>query len=293
MTVDEEHRGPGTRPPDTDDGTTALVRSVSATITGRVGGSHGSTADLILSVVPAAGPHLAQESLEITLNETPLAPVLVQDTTGGRLHVLRDVPPGELKVAYAGELHGRADPAQVTPLDEVVYQRPSRYADADRMAAVAHGQFYGLTGKELVDAVTGWVGRQLVYVSGSSRPTDGAVDTFLARRGVCRDFAHLVIALLRAMGMTARLVSVYAPGLRPMDFHAVAEVLLDGTWYLLDATRLAPRQPMVRIGTGRDASDTAFLTVPRGLFTLESLWVTAASNTDPGEDPVADLVELR
>ena len=112
---------------------------------------------------------------------------------------------------------------------------------------------------------------------------DSALDTYLARRGVCRDFAHLVITFLRAYNVPARLVSVYAPGLSPMDFHAVVEAAYDGQWWVLDATGLAPRQPMVRIATGADTSDTAFLTVTRGLVALHDIQVTA---TIAGDLPV-------
>lgn len=124
-------------------------------------------------------------------------------------------------------------------------------------------------------AVVAWVSAHVTYLSGSSLPTDGATDTLLKRRGVCRDFAHLVVALLRACDMPARLVSVYAPRLKPMDFHAVAEAYVDGAWHLLDATRLAPREGMLRIATGRDATDTAFLSSYGGALTLRSMTVTA------------------
>ena len=80
----------------------------------------------------------------------------------------------------------------------------------------------------ILGAVSSWVGRQLVYVSGSSLPTHGAVDTLLGGRGVCRDYAHLVVALLRARDVPARVAAVYAPGLQPMDFHAVAEASSTG-----------------------------------------------------------------
>ena len=112
---------------------------------------------------------------------------------------------------------------------------------------------------------------RVAYIAGSSRSTDGAVTTLLSRQGVCRDFAHLVIAMLRACDMPARLVSVYAPGLQPMDFHAVAEALVDGEWLVADATTLAPRAAMLRIATGRDAADTAFLTSFGEAVTLQSL----------------------
>src|SRR5699024_9044914 len=123
--------------------------------------------------------------------------------------------------------------------------------------------------------------------------TDGAVDSILQASGVCRDFAHVVIALLRALGTPARLVSVYAPGLEPMDFHAVAEAWVDGAWHIVDATRLAPRESMVRIATGRDAADTAFLTTRGGRTTFNRQVVTAelVAGELPAEDP-AGLVRL-
>ena len=92
---------------------------------------------------------------------------------------------------------------------------------------------------------------------------------------MCRDFAHLVVALLRAVKVPARLVSVYAPGLSPMDFHAVAEAFVEGQWRVVDATLLAPRQSRVRITTGRDAADTAFLDNHKGGITLNDIAVTA------------------
>ena len=88
----------------------------------------------------------------------------------------------------------------------------------------------------------------------------GALDTLVSREGVCRDFAHVMIALLRASAIPARFVSVYAPGVQPQDFHAVAEIFLDGTWYLADATGMARPEAMAKIGVGRDAADVPFLT---------------------------------
>lgn len=104
--------------------------------------------------------------------------------------------------------------------------------------------------------------------------------------GVCRDYTHLVTALLRALDTPARLVAVYAPGCDPMDFHAVAEVAVDGRWQVVDATCLAPLQSLLRISTGRDAADTAFLTNFGGGLVLESSVVTAVGD---GGLPVDDL----
>ena len=148
----------------------------------------------------------------------------------------------------------------MTEYDLSRYLRPSRYAEADKFygfAATEFGSYADST--TLLEKVSSWVGSRLNYVPGSSDPIDGAVDTLLAGAGVCRDFAHLVVALLRAVNVPARVVSVYAPGLYPMDFHAVAEAFVEGQWRVVDGTLLAPRQTLVRIATGRDAADTAFL----------------------------------
>jgi transglutaminase-like putative cysteine protease len=101
------------------------------------------------------------------------------------------------------------------------------------------------------------------------------VDAFLSRQGVCRDFAHLVVALLRARNVPARVVAGYAPGLRPMDFHAVAEAWMDGQWHPLDATRLSDTGALVRVSTGADSSDTAFLSTVRGGLFLDRISVDA------------------
>jgi transglutaminase-like putative cysteine protease len=135
-----------------------------------------------------------------------------------------------------------------------------------------------------------WVYGRLSYEPGSSGPMDTAVDTLLAGRGVCRDFAHLTIALCRAAGVPARLASVYAPGLFPMDFHAVVEVATGDHWEVVDATRLAPRQSLLRIATGRDAGDTAFSTTLDGSAELLTASVLAFVHGDlPIDDSIAPV----
>jgi transglutaminase-like putative cysteine protease len=161
-----------------------------------------------------------------------------------------------LTVEYAATIVGRTDPAPVTEYDLSMYLRPSRYAEADKFygfAATEFGNYIDST--TLLEKVASWLGTRLNYVPGSSDPIDGAVDTLLAGAGVCRDFAHLVVALLRTVYVPARVVSVYAPGLYPMDFHAVAEAFVEGHWRVVDGTLLAPRESLVRIATGRDAAD--------------------------------------
>jgi len=187
---------------------------------------------------------------------------------------------------------GRADVLGAEPIDLVTFLRPSRYSESDALTPTAQAEFGGLEGHALLAAVARWVHDKLAYVSGSSLPTDGAVRTLLARQGVCRDFAHLTIALLRARDVPARLVSVYAPGLAPMDFHAVCEAWVDDSWHLVDATWLAPRSTLLRIATGRDAADTAFLTSNGGDVSLDTMQVTAVVDALPRDD-WSSLVPLR
>lgn len=261
------------------------------TVTAHVEATVREAADLTWSVAVALDVPRAEESLRVTVDGAEVEMTEIVDGLT-RLHRCHDVPPGQLVLEYSCTVDGSAPEADVTDLDEVVFLRPSRYVDSDTLAPVAGASFAGLTGKELLDSVSSWVNQSLLYVSGSSRPTDGAVDTYLARQGVCRDFAHLVIAMLRAVNVPARLVSVYAPGLEPMDFHAVAEALIDGKWQVVDATGLAPRTSMVRIATGRDASDTAFMTVAAGLVDLGAMAVTAVAEPGLPGDDVGMLTQL-
>jgi hypothetical protein len=248
-------------------------------------------ADLVWSIAVADGPEVATEALTMTIDGSPVRVEELRVADGGRLHVCT-APVGTLRLSYAAQVSGTANPAKVDPVDEIVYRRPSRYAESDELGPTAWAEFAQLEGKALLDAVSSWVGTQLYYVSGSSRHTDGATHTLLARQGVCRDFAHLVIAMLRARNVPARLVAVYAPGLQPMDYPAVVEAAIDGEWRAVDATALAPRQTLVRIATGRDASDTAFLTVQSGRADLRSLSVNATATPDLPLDDLTSLVSL-
>ena len=209
-----------------------------------------------------------------------------------RLHVV-DAPAGRFTVTYNATVVGRSEPVPVDPMDEIKFLRPSRYAESDRLGAIAMAEFSWIEGRaDLLAAVSSWVGSRVEYVIGSSGPTDGAVDTMLERRGVCRDFAHLVIALLRSLGVPARLAAVYAPGLDPMDFHAVAEAAVDGHWRAVDATLLAPRSTLLRIATGRDAADTSFLSIYGGAADLLESEVWSVVDGDLPGDDVHSLVSL-
>lgn len=232
------------------------------------------------------------ERLTISCDGAPLRAAEVAIPGEGRTHVLM-APPGRVTVDYAATITGRAAQPPVSDADRVIYLRPSRYAESDRLAAVARSEFAGISGPaELLSSVSSWVGTRLRYVPGSSGPTDGAVDTLLARQGVCRDYAHLAIALLRALDVPARMAAVYAPGLEPMDFHAVAEAAVEGCWRAVDATLLAPRATLVRIATGRDAADTAFLSIYGGAADLLETSVMAVVDGDLPADDVNQLTSI-
>ena len=226
----------------------------------------------------------AEELLTAISGGEPLEPEEFE-VDGARVHRLR-LAAGTTTVAYTASVEDGGLPRRVTPAEWAAALRPSRYCPSDQLEGFASSEFdRTLPRAELVRAVADWVHGRLTYTSGASRPVDTAVDTLLAGRGVCRDYAHLTVTLLRALEVPARLVAVYAPGLDPMDFHAVVEADVDGTWCVVDATRLAPTSSLVRICSGRDAADTAFLTLLGRMATFGGMTVTA---TVGGELPAPD-----
>ncbi|OBJ53698.1 transglutaminase-like domain-containing protein [Mycobacterium asiaticum] len=232
------------------------------------------------------------EYLSFELDESPVHPREISGMHGNRIHKM-EVPVGTLNVSYSATIVGGTDPAPVTEHDLSMYLRPSRYAEADKLYGFAATEFGNIADSAtLLERVSLWVGTRLNYVPGYSDPIDGAVETLLSGAGVCRDFAHLAVALLRAVKVPARMVSAYAPGLCPMDFHAVAEAYVDGRWRVVDGTLLAPRQSLVRIATGRDATDTAFLDNHKGAINLKSLSVTAIVDGELPKDSIDQLVSI-
>ena len=151
-------------------------------------------------------------------------------------------------------------PPHRLPGETVQYLMPSRFCPSDEFQTFVDAEFGSIEGGERVAAIRDWVKDKFSYVPGSSNGQTTALDTFVKRQGVCRDYAHVVVTLVRASGIPARVASVYALGVEPQDFHAVAEVFLDGAWHLVDATGMAIEGSMAKIGIGRDAADVAFLT---------------------------------
>lgn len=245
----------------------------------------------VLAAAVAEGVPTAIETLHVRLDDEPTAVRETTDLHGTRLHLF-ETGPGILSIDYAATIIGRATPAPVVDGDLVTYLRPSRYVQSDSLTDRARELFVGLEGRGLLGAVEEWVHSQLRYDSGATSPIGGAVETLESGAGVCRDFANVTAAFLRALDVPARIVSVYAPELQPRDFHAVVEACIEGRWVVVDATRLAPRSGLVRIATGRDSADTAFLTNTLADIELLSIDVRATSDESSIESP-RDVVELR
>lgn len=242
------------------------------------------TAEIVFSVAVSGHHTPTTEHISFTLDGAPLSFDSLPDSHGTRLHRVTS-PAGRLVASYDASVGGEAAATVATPTDLITYRRPSRYAESDALGPTAFAEFGHISDPtELLATVSSWVGTHLSYVSGSSLPTDGAIRTLLTRQGVCRDYAHLTVALLRALNVPARLVSVYAPGLYPMDFHAVAEAWVEDGWQVVDATTLAPRSTLVRIATGRDAADSAFLTTTSGRVNMVDMEVLAVVDSLPNDD---------
>jgi transglutaminase-like putative cysteine protease len=151
---------------------------------------------------------------------------------------------------------------QELPLDVMIYTLPSRYCQSDLLARMARLEFGHVSpGGRRVLAISQWVRQHVDYVYGTTDSRTSAFDTATERVGVCRDFAHLVIALCRGLDIPARYVSGYALGLEPPDFHGYAQVYLGGAWHNVDATSETPRPALVPIAVGRDAADVAMTTI--------------------------------
>jgi transglutaminase-like putative cysteine protease len=227
-------------------------------------------ADVLLAVEVAQLPDqiLVEDRLIVDGANGPLTPVAGEDGIGRRTWLTAE---GAFRATYRAvlDLNRRIVPIedlQICPLAElpaeaIAYLWPSRYCEADRFEAFVERRFGDLAGGGKLLAMRDWIGGELDYAPGTSDTTTTAADAFVARQGVCRDFAHLMATLARAAGVPARMTSAYALGLKPPDFHAVTEVWLEGGWHLLDATGLAPAEGMARICVGRDATDIAFMTI--------------------------------
>ncbi|RCH54053.1 transglutaminase family protein [Mucilaginibacter hurinus] len=180
--------------------------------------------------------------------------------------------PGPIKISYKATVDNACKlvdlanveetPVHQLPVEVLQYLNPSRYCQSDKLFRLANNMFgYIQNPFEKVNYLVDWIFYNVQYLSGSTNSQTSAYDTVTQQQGVCRDFAHLGIALCRALTIPARYFTGYAYKLYPADFHACFEAYLGGEWILFDATRLAPLNSMIKIATGRDAADSAIANI--------------------------------
>ena len=239
------------------------------------------------SIVAARTPFQSVASEKIEISTDDAVPwQLVPYGEGTHQLVRLTAEPGVLEVSYEADVTVNGHTARPKDLEEVPFEEipadvlpylnPSRYCESDKLGAFAQREFADVApGYGRVQTVADWVKDNLVYEAGATDGTSSTTDVLLQRAGVCRDFAHVAIALCRALGVPARYVSGYGVGVEPQDFHGFFEAYIGTDWYLFDPTGMAMANALVRIGYGRDAADAPFATlVGRAALTAKSVQVT-------------------
>ena len=239
-----------------------------------------------------AGDLLAPE--DITLSP-PLATDFYLDGFGNQCARVRvDAGTGEVRLRNQAVVRDSGLPDAVhwgalehavgdLPVDALQFLLPSRYCDFDgELLAFAWSRFYGVQpGWGRVQAICDYVHQHLRFDYGCARPTRTALQAWQERVGVCRDFAHLAVALCRSMNIPARYATGYLgdigipPVPYPMDFSAWFEVYLGDRWYTFDARHNVPRIGRIVIARGRDAADVP-ITMVFGANSLRRFEVTTA-----------------
>lgn len=231
-----------------------------------------SESTLILNINALRTQHQTVLSEDFSITPYLKTEELITVTGENRLVRFEIKAPGTYKVTYRAtvdncykvvDYEGQSE-VPVSQLDPAImpYLYPSRYCQSDKLYRLADNMFGKIVNPfTKVIALTDWIYRNVQYLSGSTNAQTSAFDTVTEQAGVCRDFAHLGIALCRALTIPARYFTGYAYQLVPADFHACFEAYLGGEWILFDATKLAPLNGMVKIATGRDAADTAIANI--------------------------------
>jgi transglutaminase-like putative cysteine protease len=160
--------------------------------------------------------------------------------------------------------NGYQHPVEELPNETLMFLLGSRYCETDLLSDLAW-RLFGKTplGRPRVQAICDFVHRHIVFGYGHARPTKTAWQAWNERTGVCRDFAHLAVALCRAMNIPARYCTGYIsdigvpPPYSAMDFAAWFEAYLGGTWQTFDPRNNVARTGRVLMALGRDAADVA------------------------------------
>jgi transglutaminase-like putative cysteine protease len=230
---------------------------------------------LALYVHPSRAKDL--ESPEQLLVEPAIPLIHFQDMYGNKVaRVL--APVGDLRIRHDTVIRDSGEPdatgegavqhlVDQLPAEVLPFLLPSRYCEVDRMADIAWSLFgQAPPGWPRVVAVRDWVHNHITFGYEHARRTKTAYDAYVERLGVCRDFQHLSITLLRALNVPSRYVTGYLGDIgvpinpAPMDFSAWFEVYLGGRWWSCDARHNHPRIGRILMATGRDATDVALST---------------------------------
>jgi transglutaminase-like putative cysteine protease len=183
------------------------------------------------------------------------------------------------------------------PVSLLRYTLPSRYCDSDKLTDFAWQKFGRIEhGMPRVQAISQWLHENIEYRYMSGRSDISAWDVLQRGYGVCRDFAHLAIALNRSFNLPTRYVTGHLPDIgfpdpnNHMDFHAYAEVYIGGMWFTTDARFHVPRIGRIKVSCGQDAVDGAFSTsYGRVTLTYFQVW---AYQVAPGSVGIGDPIDL-
>ncbi|MES2627101.1 MAG: transglutaminase family protein [Pseudomonadota bacterium] len=253
--------------------------------------------NFMIQVAAAETPYQRVTNEKFIVTPAMNATIKTIGEEGNRI-VRLQAQPGTLQIQYEAlvDLHPDLEsPPDIgeTPYEELPdsvlhYLNPSRYCESDRLSRMAWRTFGNVApGYSRVQKICDWTHDHLNYLSGSTDARTSACDSLIQGAGVCRDYAHVAITLCRALCIPARYVSGYAVGLQPPDFHGFFEAYLDNSWYLFDATKMVQRSGLVRIGTGRDASDASFATVIGAAILLKMNVHAEQQSPDKGKDKQA------
>ena len=225
-----------------------------------------------LSVHPSRNRDLRTAQRIMT---TPDVPMYDYSDSFGNICTRLTIPAGGITISCGFVIEDPFAPDEVAPdarevsledlPDEVMlYLLGSRYCETDKLSELAWSEFGGVApGWARVQAIATYTHERIRFDYLQARPTKSAWDAHEERVGVCRDYAHLAIALCRCMNIPARYCTGYMgdmdlPALvGDMDFSAWFEAYLDGRWYTFDARHNYPRKGRILMARGRDATDVA------------------------------------
>ncbi len=265
-------------------------------------------AQFLLNVHAAMTPQQAVIEEHFAVHPVCIHAIDSDPATGNRIAAFSG-DAGPLRATYSAVVqvtHLVADPGQLPveepaqlPVRTLRYLYPSRYCQADLVQKAAWDRFGTMPrGYAQVATVRDWVEAGLRFAPGVSSTTTSVLDTLRDGAGVCRDFAHVMIAYCRALNYPARFVTGVdygaAPELGPQDFHAYVEVFVGGAWFIFDPTGISPVTGLIRIGTGRDAADVSFATIFGPVQTGSPL-VAITADSDPANgilEPAATTLAI-